>query len=263
MITLFVELLQSHRRRVIFKLMSKLKVIFEDNHLLVVDKPALLATMGTKAGEDSLYEQAKLYVKKKYNKPGNVYIGVVSRLDSFVSGVVVLARTSKAASRLSQQFREGTVEKKYWAIIPTVDSSLGDSGRLIDRVVKNEAQHRMIVLAKSSPKVAGEKEARLSYVCLGGNRSGKNGSNESGSPNRDTLKLIEVTLETGRKHQIRVQLENAGYPIVGDRKYGSDLPFARGIALHSRRLTIKHPTKKTLQSFESEPPEWWNLERFR
>jgi 23S rRNA-/tRNA-specific pseudouridylate synthase len=142
-----------------FKIMSKLKVIFEDNHLLVVDKPALLATMGTKAGEDSLYEQAKLYLKKKYNKPGNVFVGVVSRLDSFVSGVVVLARTSKAASRLSQQFREGTVEKKYWAIVPTSpESSLGESGRWQNRVPNVRAKKRhgspMFVLAEIDPEKA-------------------------------------------------------------------------------------------------------------
>jgi len=98
--------------------MSKLNVIFEDNHLLVIDKPPLLATMGSKPGEDSLYLQAQRYLKQKYNKPGNVFVGVVSRLDSFVSGVIVLARTSKAASRLSQQFRDGSVEKTYWAILP-------------------------------------------------------------------------------------------------------------------------------------------------
>lgn len=225
--------------------MSNLKVIFEDNHLLVVDKPPLLATMGVKEGEDSLFLRAKSYIKQKYNKPGDVYIGVVSRLDSFVSGVVVLARTSKAASRLSKQFREGTVEKKYWAIVPSNLPS--PSGQLIDRVVKNEAQHRMVVVAEKNPHHKGEKEARLTYATIA---------------NIDSLSLIEVELETGRKHQIRVQLQNAGCSIVGDRKYDSELKFKRGIALHSRQLTIEHPTKKIAQSFKSEPPDWWNLERF-
>ena len=230
---------------------GKLNVIFEDNHLLVVDKPPLLATMGSKAGEDSLYLQAKSYIKQKYNKPGNVFIGVVSRLDSFVSGVVVLARTSKAASRLSQQFRDGSVQKIYWAIIPqgSPDQAIPPRGRLSDRVVKNEAQHRMVVLPKSSPPVPSEKEARLKYKTIGHSSNQKS-------------RLVEIELETGRKHQIRVQFSNANCAIVGDKKYGSNVPFKRGIALHSRRLTIQHPTKKVLQSFESPVPVCWNVERF-
>lgn len=235
---------------------GKLNVIFEDNHLLVIDKPPLLATMGSKAGQDSLYLQAKSYIKEKYNKPGNVFIGVVSRLDSFVSGTVVLARTSKAASRLSQQFRDGSVQKTYWAIIPGNNSkvltgqSIPRSGRLVDRVVKNEAQHRMIVLPKSSPAVPGEKEARLSYRTIG-------------ESNDQKLRLVEIELETGRKHQIRVQFSNANCAIIGDKKYDSNIPFERGIALHSRRLTVQHPTKKVLQSFESPVPDCWRVERFQ
>ena len=238
--------------------MSKLNVIFEDNHLLVIDKPPLLATMGSKPGQDSLYLQAQRYLKQKYNKPGNVFVGVVSRLDSFVSGVVVLARTSKAASRLSQQFRDGSVEKTYWAILPGLPGqSLPASGRLIDRVVKNEAQHRMVVLPKTSPQVPSEREARLSYQTIG-----ETGTNAK-SFNRDQFRLVEVKLETGRKHQIRVQFSNSGFPIVGDKKYDSSVKFERGIALHSRRLTIQHPTKKVLQSFESPVPDCWNVERFK
>jgi 23S rRNA pseudouridine1911/1915/1917 synthase len=229
---------------------SELKVIFEDNHLLVIDKPPLLATMGTQEGEDSLVERARQYLKGKYNKPGNVFIGVVSRLDSFVTGVVVLARTSKAASRLSEQFRSRTVEKKYWAIIP--DGLPSDSGQLEDRLIKNESRHRMEVLRKNAPKHPNEKLARLRYRTIG-----------RFSPiNGERIRLIEVELETGRKHQIRVQFENVNCPIIGDQKYGSDLPFKRGIALHSRELVIKHPTKQVSQSFQSDPPGWWNTGRF-
>jgi len=241
--------------------MSKLNVIFEDNHLLVIDKPPLLATMGSKPGEDSLYLQAQRYLKEKYNKPGNVFVGVVSRLDSFVSGVVVLARTSKAASRLSQQFRDGSIEKTYWAILPGLPSqSLPASGRLIDRVVKNEAQHRMVVLPPTSPPVAGEREARLSYQTIGATTSTRINTKTSKS---NQFHLVEIKLETGRKHQIRVQFSNSGFPIVGDRKYDSDVKFERGIALHSRRLTIQHPTQKILQSFESPVPDCWNVQRFK
>lgn len=229
---------------------SKLNVIFEDNHLLVIDKPPLLATMGVQEGEDSLVSQARDYIKQKYNKPGNVYLGVVSRLDSFVSGVIVLARTSKAASRLSEQFRNRTVEKKYWAIVPA--GLPHPEGTLEDRLVKNESRHRMVVINVGAPSVPSEKVARLNYRTLG----------QSSSTEQGALSLIEVELETGRKHQIRVQLENAGCPIVGDKKYGSKMPFKRGIALHSRKLVVKHPTTKAIQSFQAEPPDWWQLGRF-
>ena len=229
--------------------LSDLKVLFEDNHLLVIDKPPLLATMGTREGDDSLLEQAREYIREKYSKPGNVYLGVVSRLDSFVTGVIVFARTSKAASRLSEQFRSRTVMKKYWAIVP--DNLPSPAGTLEDRVVKDESRHRMIVVDPSA-KENGDKVARLHYRTIG------NSTSNSSMP----LALVEVELETGRKHQIRVQLEHAGCPIIGDQKYGSDAPFKKGIALHSRKLVIEHPTKKTAQSFQSEPPSWWNLDRF-
>ncbi|MFK7766550.1 MAG: RluA family pseudouridine synthase [Mariniblastus sp.] len=224
---------------------QKLKVLFEDNHLLVVDKPALLPTMGVRDGDDSLLNQAKDYIKQKYDKPGKVYLGVVSRLDSFVTGVIVFARTSKSASRLTDQFRRRTVEKKYWAIVPSQLSP--SSGRLEDRLLKSESQHRMVVVPRNAAEQQGEKLAKLRYAMIAQHRQ---------------LKLLEIELETGRKHQIRVQLENAGASIVGDQKYGSDLPFKKGIALHARRLVIEHPTQKILQSFESEPPYYWDIGRF-
>jgi len=228
----------------------ELKVLFEDNHLLVIDKPPLLATMGVREGDDSLLEQARDYIRRKYDKPGKVYLGVVSRLDSFVSGVIVFARTSKAASRLTDQFRRRSVTKKYWAIVPA--NLPAPSGQLEDRLVKDEMKHRMVVIKKNAPAVAGEKLARLRYQTIG----------QFSPQNAGPLSLLEIELETGRKHQIRVQLENVGCSIVGDQKYGSDAPFKRGIALHSRQLVIEHPTKKIVQSFQSEPPSWWMLERF-
>lgn len=202
--------------------------------------------MGASAGDDSLYHQARQYIKRKYNKPGNVYVGVVSRLDSFVSGVIVLAKTSKSASRLSDQIRRGVVEKKYWAIVP--DRLPSESGRLENRLVKDESRHRMVVLGENDEEMPHERIARLHFRTLS---------------RFEDLRLIEVELDTGRKHQIRVQLENAGCSIIGDQKYGSVLPFPKGIALHSRRISFEHPTKKTIQSFESEPPAWWNIARFR
>ena len=225
---------------------SDLKVIYEDNHLLVVDKPALLPTMGVREGEHSLLLEAKNYLREKYNKPGNVFLGVVSRLDSFVSGVVVFARTSKAASRLTEQFRSRSVEKKYLAIIPDSDS-LADSGRLEDRLVKNEQQHRMVVLKPGSQSLPNEKIAILEYDTVGRNQG---------------QRLVFVRLETGRKHQIRVQFAARGTPIIGDRKYDSEIPFKKGIALHSFRLSLIHPTQKSPQSFQSEPPAFWRIARF-
>ena len=221
----------------------QIEVLFEDNHLLVVNKPALLSTMGVKPDEDSLYRRVAQYLKVKYNKPGNVYVGVVSRLDAHTTGAIVLARTSKAASRLSDQIRRGTIEKRYLALIPTglapVDSSLAD------RLVKNESLHRMQVVPENAAPVTNEKEALLNYRTIAQN---------------DRLQALDVDLQTGRKHQIRVQLENAGFPILGDRKYGSQHRFPVGIALHCRRLSFLHPTKKIVQSVMVDPPDYWPTE---
>ncbi len=229
---------------------TKLNILFEDNHLLVLNKPPLLPTMGGREGDESLINQARHYIKHKYKKPGNVYLGVVSRLDSFVSGVIVLARTSKAASRLSEQFRSRSVKKTYWAIVP--DHLPADAGHLEDWLLKDESRHRMVAVRTGTADTQDAKIARLQYKTIGISE-GNNGR---------CFRLIEIELETGRKHQIRVQLENAGCPIVGDRKYGSEEHFQRGIALHSRRLIIEHPTHKVLQSFQAETPPWWNLDKY-
>lgn len=226
--------------------MAELEVLYEDNHLLVLNKPPLLATMGAAPGKPSLLEQAKSYLKRKYDKPGNVYLGIVSRLDSFTSGVMIMARTSKAAARLTDQFREGTVRKQYWAILP--DRLPSDSGRLEHIVYKDDRQKRMIAIpTHRTASVKGAKIAKLSYSTIA--RS-------------EDLTLVEIELETGRKHQIRVQFSQLGCPVVGDRKYGSRHAFPKGIALHSKSLKVIHPTQKTVLSFESVPPKWWNLQRF-
>ena len=144
---------------------NQIEVLFEDNHLLVVNKPALLPTMGVKAGDDSLYRRAAEYLKTKYNKPGNVYVGIVSRLDAHTTGAIVLARTSKAASRLSDQIRRGAIEKRYLALIPA--GLLPANATLSDRLVKNESLHRMQVIPENAAAVPNEKNALLSYqTCL-------------------------------------------------------------------------------------------------
>lgn len=216
--------------------MQRPQVLYEDNHLLVVNKPPGLATMGVTADRPTLVRWAKDYLKRKYHKPGNVYLGVVSRLDAPVSGVVVLARTSKAAARLTAQFGGRRCEKTYWAI---VEGKPADEGRLIDWLVRDEQLHRVKRLAKPA---AGAQQAELSFRRLGRLARGT---------------WLEVRPETGRKHQIRVQLAAHGMPIAGDRKYGSRLSFGEGIALHARRLQIEHPTTGQRLVFEAAVPAAW------
>jgi 23S rRNA pseudouridine1911/1915/1917 synthase len=214
-----------------------LEILYEDNHLLVVNKPAGLPTMGTPAGRPTLLSLAKLYVKDRYQKPGNVYLGVMSRLDAPVTGVVLLARTSKSAARLTEQFRGRSVEKTYWAVVEGILSAA--SGTLVDWLGHDDRHRRMHVVGAT---FSGAREARLSFRRL--RRTGQNS-------------WIEVELETGRKHQIRLQLANHGHPIVGDRKYGSRQPFPLGIALHARRLAISHPISAERLSFEAPLPKTW------
>ena len=214
-----------------------LDVLYEDNHLLAVNKPAGVATMGALAGRTSIVEQARQYIKDRYHKPGNVYIGVVSRLDALVSGVLLLARTSKAAERLTRQFGAGETRKTYWAVVE--QSPRDSSTALIDWLWHDDAGHRVVVRDSETP---GAKLARLKFQTL---------KNVSGGT------LLEIHLETGRKHQIRVQLSNYGCPIYGDSKYGATRAFAKGIALHARRLEITHPVQKTPLCLESPLPASW------
>lgn len=214
-----------------------LDILFDDNHLLVVHKPAGIATMGLADGEETLLTVAKEYVRQRYNKPGNVYLGVVSRLDFPVSGVVVFARTSKAAARLNDQFREHTVVKIYHALVEGSISPM--EGLLVNDLCEDERHRKMWVSARPN---AESKEARLRYTRL------KYVGNNS---------LVEVTLETGRKHQIRVQLAHIRHPILGDRKYGAKTTFAQGIALHAKRLIIVHPVTKERLTFDAPLPQYW------
>ena len=189
---------------------TELHILHEDNHLLVVNKPAVLATMGAKPQEPSLLNDCKAYLKKKHAKPGNVYLGVVSRLDSWVTGAIVFARTSKAASRLNQQFRERTVDKSYLAIV--AGKPPASSGQLEDWVIKNDQQRRMEV---TQPNTQGAKIAKLEYQLIDQIETGQRTNRKP-----EVISLISIKLFTGRKHQIRVQLAHLGLPIVGDRKYG-------------------------------------------
>ena len=219
----------------------RLDVLYEDNHLLVVNKQANLPTMGVPRGQSSLAALARAYLKRKYGKPGNAYLGIVSRLDAVVTGVVVLARTSKAANRLTQQFRRGDVGKIYWAMVE--QSPQPPSGQCIDWVLKNEQQRKMVVVQRSQP---GAREARLSYSLI------------RRQPNDAALRIC---LETGRKHQIRLQLAHRGYPILGDHKYGSQRKFKPGIALHARGLQFQHPVRQVAMQFIAPLPTTWRCFR--
>jgi 23S rRNA pseudouridine1911/1915/1917 synthase len=220
-------------------------ILYEDNHLLVVNKPAGLPTMGTPGGSPTLLTLAKDYIKQKYHKPGNVYLGVMSRLDAPVTGVVLLARTSKAAARMTEQFRTRAVQKTYWALVAGTPRPA--SGTLADWLLHDERHRRMHVVDGPSP---GAKEARLAYRTLSTN---------------GPMTLLEVELETGRKHQIRIQLARHGHPIAGDRKYGSRMKFPGGIvsampdsiALHARRLVVAHPVSGEPLVFEALLPKYW------
>jgi 23S rRNA pseudouridine1911/1915/1917 synthase len=219
---------------------AALEVLYEDNHLLVVNKPAGLASQGVAEGAPSVLTRAKEYLKQKYKKPGNVYLGVVSRLDAAVSGVLILARTSKAADRLTRQFQSGQVEKVYWALVEQPPQPI--EGQLSQWLIKADPLRRMVVVP---PRTPGAQHARLSYRTIGKEKHGT---------------LIEVHLHTGRKHQIRLQLATLGCPIVGDRKYGSSRRFLdQAIALHCVRLALEHPTTKERLTFASAPPQRWNL----
>jgi 23S rRNA pseudouridine1911/1915/1917 synthase len=193
--------------------------------------------MGVAEGRTSLLVVAKQYIKQKYGKPGNVYLGVVSRLDAPVTGVVLMARTSKAAARLSRMFRGGEVEKTYWALVE--GNPQPPRGGCQDWLRKHE-RHRRVEIC--GPKTTGAQEARLTYEVV--ERVGKRA-------------WLQIRLLTGRKHQIRVQMAHRGWPVLGDRKYGSAVAFPAGIALHARRLQFVHPVRNEPLDLVAEVPATW------
>ncbi len=220
-------------------------VLYEDNHLLGVNKPSGWPTAHFEGSEETVDRLAKAYLKEKYAKPGNVFLGVVHRLDKPVSGALVFARTSKAAARLSEQFREGAVEKVYWAVVEESPKPRDcrpwacDSGSLDDWLQHDDAGHRVRVVPPDTP---GAKPARLLFTVRG-----RHGG----------LVWLELRPHTGRKHQLRVQLASRGYPIYGDAKYGSPHRLGHAIALHARSLTVLHPTKGDPVTLTAELPRHW------
>ena len=212
-------------------------ILYEDNHLLVINKPAQLATMGVRSPRPSALEMARAYIKQQYQKPGNVYLGVVSRLDAPATGILVFARTSKAAARLTAQYRNREVTKIYHILIEGAMQQT--EGTFEDWVRKDERHRRMHVV---SEEAEGSRHATLSYRVL---------------KSLGQYQLVEVELETGRKHQIRLQFSSRGTPILGDRKYGAQQTLPSGIALHARRLKLLHPVRREWLTWEAAVPGVW------
>ncbi len=216
-------------------------VIYEDNHIIIVNKTASEIVQGDKTGDTPLSETVKQYLKDKYQKPGNVFIGVTHRLDRPVSGLVVFAKTSKALSRLNEMFKKGEVQKTYWAVVKNSPKEL--EGELVNYLVRNEKQNKSYAYEVEKP---GSKKAILNYRVIG---------------KSDNYYLLEVDLKTGRHHQIRCQLAKMGCPIKGDLKYGFPRSNPDGsICLHARYVRFIHPVSKELITVEAPVPagNLWN-----
>ena len=216
-------------------------VVYEDNHIIVVNKTSSEIVQGDKTGDTPLSEMVKQYLKEKYNKPGNVFIGVTHRLDRPVSGLVVFAKTSKALPRLNEMFRNGEVKKTYWAIVKECPKET--EGELVHYLVRNEKQNKSYAYDK---EVKNSKKAVLHYKLIGHSQN---------------YYLLEVDLKTGRHHQIRCQLAKMGCPIKGDLKYGSPRSNPDGsICLHARTVQFVHPVSKEMIRLTAPVPEGnlWN-----
>ena len=212
----------------------KIDVLYEDNHVIAVHKPAGLLTQGDKSKDPCLMDEVKEYLKKKYKKPGNVFLGLVHRLDRPVSGIVLFAKTSKGASRLSEQFRDHTIEKTYHALV----IGKPDARTLVNYLTKDEARKKVDVHAEKGQKAELEYDVVASY---------------------GPYTLVKILLKTGRFHQIRAQFSFAGFPVLGDIKYGA--PFAlsdKSIALCATSLAFTLPTKDERKTISIPIPNGWS-----
>src|SRR5436305_8945557 len=216
---------------------NDLTVLYEDNHCLAVVKPSGALSTHYQGKEETLDRAVKAYLKERYAKPGNVFLGVVHRLDRPVSGVLLFARTSKAAARLAEQFREGTVEKVYWAVVEGEVSAA--AGSLEDWLRKDRDAGRVDVVEPDTPDA---RQALLHFQ--------KRGSHGG-------LTWLEVRPQTGRTHQLRVQLAHHGHPIYGDARYGSVHTFDAAIGLHARSLTFLHPVRYEPITLTADVPRPW------
>ena len=214
-----------------------INIIYEDNHLLVVEKPINVPVQADKSGDDDLLNILKKYIKDKYNKPGDVYLGLVHRLDRPVGGVMVFAKTSKAASRLSKQIQKGEMKKIYMAV---TQGKVSESGTFIDKLKKDEKNNITRVSEDG-------KEAELSYNLIGF---------------VNNLSLVRINLKTGRSHQIRVQFASRKMPLYGDQKYNPNAVRDQ-IALFASKIEFKHPVTKEVMSFELPLPERYPFTLFK
>lgn len=216
------------------------QIIYEDNHLLLVNKRAGELVQGDKSGDSCLVDELKAFIKERDNKPGNVFCGLVHRIDRPVSGVVIFAKTSKALTRMNAMVKERAIEKTYWAVSKKCPEPM--EGELRNWLVRNEKMNKSFVVADSTKE--GAKEAVLDYKVIGKSDGG--------------YYLIEVNLHTGRHHQIRCQLANIGCPIKGDLKYGAPRSNPDGsISLHARRVSFEHPVSHVKIDVKAEPS--WNM----
>ncbi|MBT8271578.1 MAG: RluA family pseudouridine synthase [Bacteroidia bacterium] len=214
---------------------DNLQILYEDNHLLIINKRVGDIVQGDKTGDTPLSEILKSYIKEKYHKPGNVYLGVPHRLDRPTTGIVVFTKTSKALSRISKLFSQGQIQKTYWAVVK--ERPVPEKGTLVHWLLKNEKKNKSVPY---SSEIKGSKQAILHYKL---------------KYSTDNYHCLEIDLETGRHHQIRCQLASIGCPIKGDLKYG----FARsnpdaGIHLHARKIVFTHPVSKAEIEIEAPPP---------
>ena len=215
---------------------SESQIVYEDNHMMVINKKAGQLVQGDKTGDLSLLELIKDFIKKRDDKPGNVFLGLVHRIDRPTSGLVIYAKTFKALSRLTQMVKNREVKKTYWAVVGK--EMIPQSQRLIHYLKKNEKNNKAIVYPKAND---GAKEAILTYNLV---------------KTLDNYLLLEIDLETGRHHQIRAQLSKIGVPIKGDLKYGSPRSNADGgISLHARKLEFVHPVTKELIKITAPVPQ--------
>jgi len=215
---------------------DNLQILFEDNHLIIINKRAGDIVQGDKTGDKPLSEIVKSYIKDKYNKPGEVYLGVVHRLDRPTSGIVVFARTSKALTRLNEALKEKKIKKTYWAMVKNPVTSI--SGTLVHYLIKNPKNNKSTAYSSESK---GSKKAVLHYKLI---------------KKLDKYSLLEIDLETGRHHQIRVQLSKIGLHIKGDLKYGFNRSNKNGgIHLHARGISFLHPVRKERMTFLAPPPK--------
>ena len=219
-----------------------LDILFEDNHLIIVNKIPGDLSQGDITRDQTLGDKVKSYLKKKYNKKGNVYLGIAHRLDRPTSGVIVFTKTSKALSRINELFKKNDIKKTYWAIVNSMKEK--NSDKLVNHLIKNKKQNKSYVTNSSNKE---SKKAILNYKKI---------------LELEKYCLLSINLETGRHHQIRTQLANIGYPIKGDLKYGYPRSNKDGsIHLHSRKISFIHPKKKKNIEIIANPPKnnIWDL----